>query len=476
MKTNTINAICTASRKCSGCQLKNLTYSEQLKLKQSKVNKALAGICNVERIVPAPAEFRYRNKASAVFFEDRSKTVRWGIYQSAKGEVAAVSQCLIQPEIADEIFNTLALLIKSFKIKIYNHQTKKGFLRSATVRIAPSTEQIMVTLVTSNGDFSKERQFVNALIKRHSEITTVVRSVYTGDAVIMNGEEEMTLYGDGYIEDKLCGKVFRISSRSFYQINSLQTQALYQKAIELASLDESSTFLDAYCGTGTIGIIASQNAKSAVGVEVNSAAVEDAKINARLNGADNMEFVCGDAGAYLEKESKKGNTFDVVFTDPPREGCSLKFLKSLCVAKPKKIVYVSCNPETQARDLRYLVKNGYEIKSATPFDMFPQTGHIETVVQLVRKIPDTHIDFEISLDEFDLTASEAKATYQEIKDYVLDKFGLKVSSLYISQVKTKCGIIERENYNKGEGKSRVPQCTPEKEKAIINAFRHFKMI
>ena len=200
----------------------------------------------------------------------------------------------------------------------------------------------------------------------------------------MNGEKENTLFGEGYIEDKLCGKLFRISSRSFYQINSLQTQALYRKAVDLAKLDPDSTFLDAYCGTGTIGIIASENAKCGVGVEVNSAAVEDAKINAELNKADNMSFVCGDAGAYLEKECRKGNVFNVVFTDPPRAGCSLKFLKSLCIAKPKKIVYVSCNPETQARDLRFLLKNGYNIKSATPFDMFPQTGHTECAVLLTR--------------------------------------------------------------------------------------------
>lgn len=385
MKTKIVNTICTASGKCSGCQLKNLTYPEQLKLKQSKANKALAGICNVDRIVPAPAEFRYRNKASAVFFEDRSKTVRWGIYQSAKGEVAAVEKCFLQPETADEIFNTLALLVKSFKVKIYNHQSKKGFLRSATVRFAEFTGQVMVTLVTTQEDFPKEKQFVNALIKRHGNITTVVRSIYTGNAVIMNGEKETTLYGDGYIEDTLCEKLFRISSRSFYQINPCQTQQLYLKAVELAELDENSTFLDAYCGTGTIGIIASQKAKNGVGVEVNSSAVEDAKINGELNGVANMNFVCADAGAYLEKECRKGNAFDVVFTDPPRAGCSIKFLKSLCVAKPKKIVYVSCNPETLARDIRFLRKNGYKIGSATPFDMFPQTGHIECVVQLKKE-------------------------------------------------------------------------------------------
>ncbi len=384
MKTNTVNEICTASRKCSGCQLKNLTYAEQLKLKQSKVNKALAGICSVERIVPAPAEFRYRNKASAVFFEDRSKTIRWGIYQSAKGEVAAVEQCFIQPKIADEIFCSIAALLKSFKVKLYNHSTKTGFFRSASVRVAESTGQVMLTLVTADGDFPKERSFVNAILKKHSEITTVVRSIYEGDAVIMNGEKEIAVFGDGYIEDELCGKKFRISSRSFYQINSKQTEALYKKAVELALLDETTTFLDAYCGTGTIGIIASAKAKSGVGVEVNSSAVEDAKINAHLNGADNINFFCGDAGEFMEKEAKDGRKFDVVFVDPPRAGCSIKFLKSLIKSSPGKIVYVSCNPETQARDLRFLIKNGYQVKSATPFDMFPQTGHIETVVALSR--------------------------------------------------------------------------------------------
>ena len=476
MKTNIINEICTASRKCSGCQLKNLTYNEQLRLKQSKVNKALAGICRVEKIVPAPAEFRYRNKASAVFFEDRSKTLRWGIYQSAKGEVSAVEKCFIQPEIADVIFNDLTKLIKSFKVKIYNHNTKKGFLRCATVRVAQKTGQVMLTLVTTKEPFAKERSFVNAIVKNHKEITTVVRSIYDGDAVIMNGEEEITLYGNGYIEDELCGKKFRISSSSFYQINPAQTQALYNKAVELAQLSKDDSFLDAYCGTGTIGIIASQNAKEGTGVEVNGSAVEDAKINAGLNGIKNMDFYCGDAGDFLQSEAKSGRAFDVVFVDPPRAGCSMKFLKSLGKVKPQKIVYVSCNPETQARDLRYLVKSGYEVKSATPFDMFPQTSHVETVVLLSQRRPDAHIDIKLDLSELDITAAETKATYQEIKDYVLEKHGLKVSTLYISQVKTKCGIIERENYNTGKEGHRVPQCPKEKEEAIMDALKHFKMI
>ncbi len=384
MKTNKINDICRFSGKCSGCQLKNLDYQSQLKLKQSKVNKALAGICNVQKIVESPCELRYRNKATAVFFEDRSKSVRWGIYQSAKGEAAAIESCFIQPLIADEIFATLSQLIKSFKIKIYNHSTKSGFFRSATVRTAHSTGQVMVTLVTTGGEFPKERSFVNALLKKHGEITTVVRSIYEGDAVIMNGEKEAVLFGDGYIEDKLCENTFRISSNSFYQINPDQTEALYQKAVELAELNEESVFLDAYCGTGTIGIIASKYAKSAVGVEVNSSAIEDAKTNAALNNADNISFYRDDAGRFMERESGDGKFFDVVFLDPPRAGCSLNFLKALLKVKPQKIIYVSCNPETLARDLRFLTKKDYKIKKAIPFDMFPQTGHIETVVSLHR--------------------------------------------------------------------------------------------
>lgn len=382
MKTNIINTLCPASGKCSGCQLSNLDYESQLRLKQSKVNKALRGVCNVEKIVPSPKFLRYRNKATAVFFEDRSKTVRWGIYQSAKGEAAAIEKCFIQPEIADEIFSSLAQLIKSFKVKIYNHSTKSGLLRSATVRVAFATGQVMVTLVTTSAEFSKERSFVNALLKKHPEITTVVRSIYEGDAVIMNGEKELVLSGSGYIEDKLCDKTFRISSSSFYQINRDQTEALYKKAVELSGLDEESVFLDAYCGTGTIGIIAAEKAEKGIGVEVNSSAVEDAKINAQINKADNMEFHCCDAGDFMEKESASGKRFDVVFLDPPRAGCSMKFLKSLLISQPEKIVYVSCNPETLARDLRFLTKKDYKIKRAIPFDMFPQTGHIEMVVSL----------------------------------------------------------------------------------------------
>ena len=284
-------------------------------------------------------------------------------------------------ELADSIFSTIASLIKSCKIKIYDPKSKTGLFRSAVIRFSESTGQVLLTLVTTKEEFRKEQSFANAVISRHPEITSIVRSFYCGDAVLMTGEEEKILYGEGYIEDELLGCRFRLSSNSFYQINSRQTAALYKKAIDLAALDGNKTFLDAYCGTGTIGIIAAQSAKCGAGVELNPSAVADAKKNAVLNGADNIEFHCLDAGEYLKNCKKE---FDVVFTDPPRAGCSKAFLKALAQIKPESIVYISCNPETQVRDIRFLINNGYKIKKAVPFDMFPQTRHVETVVLMTR--------------------------------------------------------------------------------------------
>lgn len=379
MSNETINSLCTSGKSCPGCQLKNLIYSKQLALKQLKVQKELSGLCKAEKIVPSPKIYGYRNKADAVFFEDKNKNIRWGIYRSSDGNCTAAQKCVIHPDEADSIFNDIALALKSFKIKIYNAKKQTGFFRFAMVRKAFATGKIMLVLVTREGEFPKERSFVNALIKKHPEIATVVQNIYCGDAVIMLGAEQKILFGDGYIEEELCSKKFRISARSFFQINTLQSQNLYIKAKEFASLNENSVFLDAYCGTGTIGIIASQSGACGYGVEINPSAIEDAKINAKINEEKNIEFICGDAGDFAESYAKNGGHFDAVFVDPPRRGCSIKFLRSLVLTEPSKIVYVSCNIETFARDARYLKKNGYKIKKAVPFDMFPHTNHTECV-------------------------------------------------------------------------------------------------
>ena len=383
---------------------------------------------------------------------------------------------MLEDKVADSIIVSIRRLLPKYKLTTYNEDTGRGFLRHVLVKRSFATAQTMVVLVSGTPLFPKKEEFVKELLTLHGEITTVIHNINGAKTSLVLGEKEIVLYGDGYIEDRLCGKTFRISAKSFYQINPLQTQVLYGKAIEFADLTGNERVLDAYCGTGTIGIVASDAAKEVIGVELNEQAVRDARVNAKLNKVDNIRFFTADAGKFMVEAAKAGETFDTVFMDPPRAGSDLNFLKSVVTLSPNKIVYVSCNVETQERDLRYLCKNGYRVKKIQPVDMFPHTAHVETVVQLVRKNPDTHIDIKLDLSELDITAAETKATYQEIKDYVLDKFGLQVSSLNISQVKTKCGIIERENYNKCEGRSRVPQCPKEKEKAIINALRHFKMI
>ena len=478
MTDETINSLCTAGKSCPGCQLKNLTYSEQLLLKRREAQKELGGLCKISDIIASPWVFEYRNKADALFFEDKNKNIRWGIYRSSDGNCTAAQNCAIHPKEADAIFNDLALLLKSFKIKIYNAKSKTGFFRYAMVRKAFSSEQIMLVLVTREGELPKERSFINALIKKHPEITTVVQNIYCGDTAIMLGTKEKILFGNGYIEEELCSKKFRISPRSFFQINTLQAQNLYSKAKEFASLNENSVFLDAYCGTGTIGIVASQSGAHGFGVEINSAAVEDAKMNAEINGEKNIEFICGDAGDFAENYAKNGGHFDAVFVDPPRRGCSEKFLQSLVLTQPSKIVYVSCNVKTLARDARFLKKNGYKIKKALLFDMFPHTNHVETVVLLVRNISTKdYVTVEVRPEELELGSLKTHGTYEEIKSYVLNKYGFKISTLNISQVKRKCGLDVGESYNKPKKQdSKVPNCPPEKEKAIMDALKHFGMI
>ena len=291
------------------------------------------------------------------------------------------------------------------------------------------------------------------------------------------GEKEHVLYGKGYIVDTLCGCSFRISSRSFYQVNPVQTEKLYTKALELAGLTGKETVVDAYCGIGTIGIIASKKAQNVIGVELNQDAVRDAINNAKMNQISNIRFFCNDAGRFLVNMAEAGEKADVVIMDPPRSGSTEEFMDSIAKMGAKKVVYVSCNPETLARDLAYMKKLGYKAKEAVGFDMFPATEHVETVVLLSRKTPDDTIEVDLDLDELDITAAESKATYQEIKDYVLKEFGLKVSTLYISQIKRKCGIDVGEHYNISQKENqKVPQCPKEKEDAIRAALEHFAMI
>ncbi len=375
---------CPHAKKCGGCQLQNMIYERQLSHKQVKVIKLLGKYRHVDEIIGMEHPYHYRNKVQAAFGE-RGREIISGIYQSSTHKIVPVDSCLIEDQKADEIIVTIRKLVKSFKLRAFNDEIMKGFLRHVLIKRGFSSGQIMVVLVTGSMDFPKQEAFVNALLSRHPDITTVVQNVNNKRTSLLLGEESRVLYGDGYIEEDLCGFRFRISPKAFYQVNPTQTEVLYKKALDFADLSGKETVLDAYCGTGTIGIIASPKAKRVVGVELNADAVKDAKVNAKLNEVKNIEFFEDDAGHFMVKAARNGEHYDVVIMDPPRAGASLDFLKCLVTLSPKKVVYISCNPETQARDVAFLVKHGYRVKKVQPVDMFPHTDHVECVVSLVRK-------------------------------------------------------------------------------------------
>ena len=397
-----------------------------------------------------------------------------GVYQSALHRIVPVSDCLIEDKVADRIIVTIRKLLKSFKIRPYDEDTGRGTLRHVLVRRGWRSGEILVVLVTAHGMLPGKRNFVRALLQQHPDITTVVQNINAGQTSLVLGAHSEVLYGPGYIREQLGDFTFRISPRAFYQINPVQTEVLYRTALEYAGLTGTETVVDAYCGTGTIGIFASRNAARVIGVENNRDAVRDAISNAKANRADNVRFYTADASDFLQGMAKAGEHADVVILDPPRAGSDERFLSAVTTVAPERVVYVSCNPETLARDLGYLTRHGYRVERIQPVDMFPHTEHIETVCLLVLRNPVTHINIDVEEMVQDKRGME---TYGQIKDYVLEHSGLNVSSLYIAQVKQKHGIIERENYNKPKSEdARQPQCPPEKERAITEALKHFGMI
>ncbi len=374
--------ICPVSRKCGGCQLMNMTYSEQLKFKQSKVVKLLGSFHRVNEIIGMEKPFHYRNKVQAAFGRTRSGEIISGVYQSSTHNIVKTDSCLIEDKKADEIILTVRKLVKDFKLTVYDERKGNGFLRHVLVKRGFSTGEIMVVLVTGTTVFPSKNNFVKELLKIHPEITTIVQNINNKFTSMVLGDKETVLYGKGYIEDILCGCTFRISPKSFYQINPVQTEILYSKAIEFANLQGKEKVIDAYCGIGTIGIVASKSAGEVIGCELNPDAVRDAKINAKINNIENIKFICADAGEFMLSMKEQNEKCDVLFMDPPRAGSDKKFLSCAVALSPEKIVYISCNPETQQRDLFYLIKNGYKVKRIQPVDMFPYTAHVETVVLL----------------------------------------------------------------------------------------------
>lgn len=376
---------CPHRKKCGGCQLQNLNYEDQLQWKNRLCIKLLGQFAHVEPIIGMETPYHYRNKVQAAFGTTRSGKVISGIYQSSTHNIVTVDSCMTEDQTADQIIVDIRRLLKDFKMTTYNEVTGRGFLRHVLVKRGFATNEIMVVLVTGTPVFPAKNNFVRALLKKHPEITTIVQNVNDRFTSMLLGPNEKTLYGPGYITDILCGLKFRISAKSFYQINPVQTEVLYGKAMEFAGLTGKETVIDAYCGIGTIGMIAAKTAGQVLGVEVNRDAVHDAIANAKLNNMKNIRFICADAGEFMVDMAAEGEVCDVLLMDPPRAGSDQVFLSSAVTLAPKRIVYVSCNPETLARDLQFLTKRGYRVKKIQPVDMFPHTNHVELVTLLTRE-------------------------------------------------------------------------------------------
>ena len=481
---------CPLYKKCGGCQLQNLSYAEQLKFKQRKAEKLLGEFAHVEPIIGMAEPYHYRNKVQAAFATARNGKIISGVYQSGTHSIVCVDSCLTEDRKADEIIVSIRNMLKSFRIQPYDERSGSGTLRHVLVKRGFKTNQIMVVLVTSGPIFPAKNNFVKALRKEHPDITTIVHNINPYQTSLVLGERENVLYGTGKIEDELCGLTFRISPRSFYQINPVQTEVLYNTAMEYADMTGSEKVIDAYCGIGTIGLVASKRAGEVIGVELNRDAVHDAISNAKRNGIKNVRFFCDDAGEFMLGMAQDGEKAEIVFMDPPRAGSDECFLSSLVTLAPKKIVYISCNPETQQRDLRFLTKRGYKVEKIQPVDMFPHTNHIETVVLLSHKKPDGHINVKVEfgegegkvpLDNIAKRAEEYKpkerVTYKMIKEYIEAKYGFKVHTAYIAEVKRDLGLPMYDAPNAVEElKQPRKHPTAEKVEAIKDALKYFGVI
>ena len=377
------NTACRLFKRCGGCQLRE-SYGEQLAWKQAKVKRMLSKFAFCQNIIGMKNHYNYRNKVQHGFYTNTSRQIISGIFQSGSGRIVPCDSCILEDKDADKIICTIKKLMQSFKLFPYNPNTGKGIIRHVMIRKGFSTGEILVCIVTSMGSIPSKKNFVQALVKAHPEITTIIHNVCKNPMPLTMGEQETVLYGKGYIEDILCGKRFKISARSFYQVNPVQTEVLYKTAMELAGLKKTDRVLDCYCGTGTIGIIASDYCKEVTGVELNPSAVKDAEKNAADNCCTNISFICGDSGRFMERLAARGEKCDVVFTDPPRAGSDEKFLRSLAKMAPPRVVYISCGIESLERDLKLLEKLGYKVKKIQPVDMFPHTKHVECVVLMSR--------------------------------------------------------------------------------------------
>ena len=467
---------CPYYGRCGGCDFRHMSYEEELWAKRARVQDALTRIggaeVTVEEILGAEQPLHYRNKSIYPI----SPAGEVGFYRARSHQVVHVEHCLIQKPEADALAQAVRDYIARFRVEPYNEATGRGLLRHLYVRTSCRGESLACLLVNGSR-LPHEQELVDMLRAAAPGVCGVVLGENTrrGNAIL--GDRYRTLWGRDYLTDTLCGLELRLSVPSFYQVNHDQAQRLYEKALEYAGLTGRELAVDLYCGAGTITQVLARRARHVIGGEIVPEAIRDAEDSARRNGVDNVEFLCGDASRLAAELRQRGLRPDVICVDPPRKGLAPDVVEAAASMRPGHIVYVSCDPATLARDVARFAPLGYCPVRACAVDLFPGTAHVETICLLSKLRSKEHIEIEVKMDELDLTSAESKATYEEIKAYVLEHTGLKVSHLYIAQVKQKYGIIERENYNKPKSENaKQPQCPPEKEKAITEALRHFGMI
>ena len=474
---------CEFARQCGGCQLQALSYDQQLVFKTNKVKghlERIGGFTDIpmEPIIGMDELFHYRNKAQFPVGRNKEGKIVTGFYAGRTHNIIENRDCALGVAENKEVLDRVIAHMEKYGIEPYNEATGKGLVRHVLIRYGYFTKEVMVCLILNGNKLPKEEQLVKSLCEIPG-MTSITINVNKKHSNVILGEEIRLLWGQEYITDRIGDISYRISPLSFYQVNPMQTQKLYAKALEYADLHGQETVWDLYCGIGTISLFLAQKAKFVRGVEIVPAAIENAKENAKLNGLENTEFFVGKAEEVLPREYKKNGVYaDVIVVDPPRKGCDETLLETMVEMNPDRIVYVSCDSATLARDLKYLCERGYELRKVCPVDQFGMTVHVETVVLLSKgEVDSKKIRVEFSLEDMDMSEFQDGATYTQIKDYVLEHSGLKVSNLYISQIKRKCGIEVGKNYNLPKSEdSRQPQCPPEKEKAIREAFKYFGMI
>ena len=475
---------CPAAGPCGGCSLRHLSYEAELQAKHENVTDAFRRIGGLDvpvlPTVPSPEVDRYRNKVQFPVGRDKNGQPCIGFYAGRTHRIVPCPDCKLQPGVLNEIGNALCAFFAAHGIQPYDEESGKGLVRHIFLRRGAHSGQIMVCLVCTRAKLPHSEELVAQLREQFPAIATILLNVNAKNTNVILGSETHTLYGPGYLEDTLCGVPVQLGPLSFYQVNTLAAEQLYGIAAQYAQLTPDDLLLDLYCGMGTIGLSMVDHCRELVGVEIVPEAIESAKANAARMGdaiAAKSRFFCADAGAAATRLAAEGLRPDVIVLDPPRKGCDEATLSAVVKMNPQRVVYVSCNPATAARDAKWLEAQGYRTEKVQPVDLFPRTRHCEAVLLLTKLHVERHIEVDVNMEELDVTAAESKATYNEIRDYVWEHHQLKVSNLYIAQVKQKYGIIERENYHKAKDENaKQPKCPKEKEDAIVEALKHFQMI